>query len=49
LNFREKERGRSFLFSRAYRTFVCADSKEIEDAPVAAYKYRHDKLAGYLF
>jgi hypothetical protein len=38
LNFREKERGRSFLFPKAYESLYRCRFKKIEDAPLAAYK-----------
>ena len=37
LNFREKERGGSFLFSKACKSLYRRRFKEIEDAPLAAH------------
>jgi hypothetical protein len=39
LNFREKERGGSFLFSKACKSLYRRRFKEIEGAPLAAYEY----------
>jgi hypothetical protein len=37
LNFREKERGRSFLFSKACKSLYRRRFRQSEDAPLAAY------------
>jgi hypothetical protein len=49
LNFREKERGGRFLFSKACKSLYRRRFKEIEDAPLAAYKDLHDKSARCFF
>jgi hypothetical protein len=35
--FRERERGEVFCFQRLTKALIGADSRNIEDAPIAAY------------
>jgi hypothetical protein len=47
LNSSGKERGGSFLFSKACKSLYRRRFKEIEDAPLAAYYF--NKIQAFLF
>src|SRR5215475_10865098 len=48
-NFREKERGGSFLFSKACKSLCRRRFKEIEDTPLAAYFIATDQKSCGIF